>query len=50
MLVREFLLGGRTKGNHYVRGKKGFSLFLSDGEEEDDDLQNTKRDNISSDL
>lgn len=31
-------------------GKKGYSLFLSDREEEDDDLQNTRRDNVSSDL
>lgn len=47
MLVREFLLRGRSWGNNY-QAKKGFSLFLSDSEEEDDHLQNTRRDNISS--
>lgn len=27
MLVREFLLGGRAKANHYVRGKKDTPYF-----------------------
>lgn len=27
MLVREFLLGGRSRGNHYVRGKKDSPYF-----------------------
>lgn len=27
MLVREFLLGGRSRGNYYVRGKKDSPCF-----------------------
>lgn len=27
MLVREFLLGGRSRGNNYVRGKKDSPYF-----------------------
>lgn len=46
MLVREFLLGRRSRGNHYVKGKKDSPKFYPIGRRMM--TCRTRRDNISS--